>query len=266
MADLASVISDLSDEHDSLDPIVAALDEAGWDTPTPAEPWTVRDQISHLAFFDEQALLAVSEPDEFAAGLGEIAKDLQGFVDGPIERGRSMSGAEVLGWWREARARMLESFRALDPNVRVPWYGPPMSPASFVTARIMETWAHGQDVVDALGVDRAPTERLRNVCHIGVRARNFSYATHGMETPTDPVTVELRAPNGDTWSWYEGSADRITGSALGFCLVVTQRRHPDDTDVVAEGPLAKEWLSIAQAFAGPPGGGRKPGQFEKVTG
>jgi len=146
----------------------------------------------------------------------------------------------------------------------VPWYGPPMSAASKITARLMETWAHGQDVADALGRTRVATDRLRHVAHIGVGARPFSYAINGRELPADPVRVELIGPSGDQWTWGDpDAANVVRGSALDFCLVITQRRHRDDTDVVAEGPLADEWLAIGQAFAGPPGTGRQPGQFPR---
>jgi uncharacterized protein (TIGR03084 family) len=127
----------------------------------------------------------------------------------------------------------------------------------------METWAHGQDVVDALGAERAPTDRLRHVAHIGVTARPFAYRVHGLDLPDVPVRVALDPPaGGETWVWGdEGAADRVSGPALDFCLVVTQRRHPADTHLVIEGDAAVEWMSIAQAFAGPPGAGRQPGQF-----
>jgi hypothetical protein len=59
----------------------------------------------------------------------------------------------------------------------------------------------------------------------------------------------------------EEAANRVTGPALDFCLLVTQRRHRDDTAVTATGATADQWLSIAQSFAGPPGPGRRPGQF-----
>ena len=61
-----------------------------------------------------------------------------------------------------------------------------MSARSFLTARLMETWAHGQDVVDALGADRPPTDRLRHVAHIGVGARAFSYVANGVTMPDEP--------------------------------------------------------------------------------
>jgi uncharacterized protein (TIGR03084 family) len=139
-----------------------------------------------------------------------------------------------------------------------------MSAMSFATARLMETWAHGQDVADALGVEREPTDRLRHVAHIGVHARRYSYQVRGLEVPAEEVRVELVGPNWSTWSWGDPTArNRVVGEALDFCLVVTQRRNVADTELVVEGPLAIEWMSIAQAFAGPPGVGRSPGQFPR---
>ena len=223
----------------------------------------MRDQISHLAFFDEQASLAAGDPDAFSASLGDIARDVDGFMQAPLERGRALSPSSVLEWWRGAREAMLDVFERLEGGTRIAWFGPPMSPASFITARLMETWAHGQDVADALGLAREPTERLRHVAHIGVRARPNSYASRGLEPPAGEVRVDLRGPGGDRWVWNEAAEPGVTGDAVDFCLVVTQRRHLDDTDLVVEGDAAREWMAIAQAFAGPPGSGRRPGQFPK---
>ncbi|HKN99438.1 MAG TPA: TIGR03084 family metal-binding protein, partial [Pseudonocardiaceae bacterium] len=166
----------------------------------------------------------------------------------------------LLATWRRGRADLLATLRAVPAGTKLPWFGPPMGVASMATARLMETWAHGQDVVDALGVRRAPTARLRHVAHIGVRTVNFAFAVHGLEPPAEPFRFELTAPDGDLWAWGdESAADRITAPALDFCLLVTQRRHRDDLAVTATGPIARQWLPIAQAFAGPPGRGREPG-------
>ena len=125
------------------------------------------------------------------------------------------------------------------------------------TARLMETWAHGQDVADALGVDRPATARLRNVAHIGVRTRDFAYAIRGLTPPAEPFRVELTAPDGSAWTWGpDDAAQRVNGPALDFCLLVTQRRHRDELALRATGPDADTWLEIAQAFAGAPGPGR----------
>lgn len=260
MIDLRDICDDLEAEHADLDSLVAPLDAAGWDTPTPAEGWSVRDQISHLAFFDRAGTTAIEDPGAFGASLQELLADIQGFMDRPLIEGRSLPLSEVLARWREARSGMITVFRTADPRIRAPWYGPPMSPASFISARLMETWAHGQDVADALGVRRTPTERLRHVAFLGVRARPFSYSNRGMTAPEEDLRVELTGPSGEAWSWGSGD-DLVSGDAEDFCLVVTQRRHLDDTSLKVEGPLATEWMSIAQCFAGPPGPGRRPGQF-----
>ena len=173
-----------------------------------------------------------------------------------------MSSADLLEWWRTGRAAMLDVFRGLDSKTRIPWFGPAMSAVSFATARLMETWAHGQDIVDTLGIERAATERLRHVAYIGVRARPFSYRIHDQEPPTAEVRGELVSPAAELWTWGDAQAsNRVCGTALDFCWVVTQRQHVADTALRIQGPIATEWMQIAQAFAGPPGTGREPGQF-----
>lgn len=264
-ASLEELLSDLEQEHSDLDAIVADLDDGSWDLPTPAQGWSVRDQIGHLAFFDEAAATALTDPNALAAKAEEILSSGTDPMEEHLSRGRAAKPQEVLDWWRVARESMVTSARRSPPGARVPWFGPPMGLNSFVTARLMETWAHGLDVADTLGVKRAPTERLRHIAHLGVSARPFSYAVRGREVPPGSVRVELRSPSGDPWVWDVGDEQRfddralVRGDALDFCLVVTQRRHRDDTDLEANGALAAEWLEIAQAFAGPPGPGRPPG-------
>ena len=169
-----------------------------------------------------------------------------------MARARDRTGREVLAWWREPREATLAGLRSHGPRDRVPWVAGPMSAMSFATARLMETWAHGQDVFDALGVERAPTDRLHHVAELGVRTRPYAYAVRGLELPDGEVRVELTGPDGAAWTWGESSADVVRGPAVDFCLVVTQRRNPADTALQVSGPLASEWIPIAQAFAGPP--------------
>jgi uncharacterized protein (TIGR03084 family) len=257
---LGDLIGDLEAEHGALDALVSGIDAPAWDCVTAAEPWTVRDQIGHLAFFDEAATEAIVDPERFVPK----AEALIGAGGDPMEehlrRGRAVKAPQVLAWWRGARSGFVAAARTLDAGDRVPWYGPPMGALSFVSARLMETWAHGQDVADALGVTRPATARLRHVAHLGVRARPFSYAVRGLDVPSEEVRVELTGPDGDSWAWGSaGAPAEVRGPALDFCLVVTQRRHVDDTSLVLSGSAATEWMGIAQAFAGPPGPGRAPG-------
>jgi uncharacterized protein (TIGR03084 family) len=261
MADLAALCADLAAEHAALDALVAGLDERDWETPTPAEGWAVRDQIAHLANGDAAARLAVVDPDEFRARapLAREQREQQW-----LARGRAMEPAELLAWWRDSRAALVEALRPLDPATRITWYGPPMSARSHATARLMETWAHGQDVADALGLTRPATARLHHIAHLGVITRGWSYATRGLTAPEGSVRVELEGPSGEQWTWGDADLpDRVLGPALDFCLVVTRRRHPADTALVVQGPLAADWIAIAQAYAGPPGSGRAAGAFPR---
>ena len=263
--DLGALCDDLAAEQSALDDVLEPLSPQEWLTPTPAEGWDVRDSVGHLAHFDAAAALSATDPATFEEReLARAIGDSEAYFADILARGRSLPGPEVLAWWRAERGRFADVYRSLDPKQRVPWFGPPMSAASKVTARLMETWAHGQDVVDALGAERPATDRLRHVAHIAVGARAFSYMVRGVAVDERPVRVELTAPSGDTWTWGPADApDVVRGDALGFCLVLTQRRHRDDADLDAVGPAANEWLDIGQAFAGAPGPGRRPGQFAR---
>ena len=134
-----------------------------------------------------------------------------------------------------------------------------MGAKSFLTARLMEVWAHGQDICDAVGATREPTDRLRHIAQLGVITRGWSYLVRGEQPPDGAVRVELTAPSGEVWTWGPDDApDRVTGPAEDFCLVVTQRRHVDDTDLEIDGELATGWMGRAQAFAGGPTTGPDP--------
>jgi uncharacterized protein (TIGR03084 family) len=254
---VTELLNDLDAEHLDLDALLVTLDEAGWARLTPAVGWAVRDQISHLAFFDDAAVLALTDPAAFAS-LAEAAMAVSDPMEEHLRRGRAMTGIEILAWWRSSRAAMVDATRGLPDGARVPWFGPPMGVLSFVSARLMETWAHGQDVADAIGASRLPTARLRHIAHLGVRTRSFSYAVRGLEPPPRPVLVALTGPMGERWIWGDTDVehDSVEGPALDFCLVVTQRRHVGDTDLVVTGDSASQWMTVAQAFAGPPGPGR----------
>ncbi len=253
MAEIQDVLNDLTAEGTDLDELLAPLEDLS--AATPAQGWTIAHQIGHLAWTDEVSLVAATDATAFAALLAREAADPFGFVDAAAQEWSTR--ADLRTAWRAGRSALVLALRAVPAGVKVPWFGPPMSPTSMATARLMETWAHGQDVADALGLTREPTDRIRQVAHIGVRTRDFAYAIHELTPPTEPFRVELTAPSGDTWMWGpEDARQRVSGPALDFCLLVTQRRHRDDLRLVAEGPDADKWLDIAQAFAGPPGPGR----------
>ena len=258
---LASVLTDLRLEGDQIEALVAPLpdDADGWRAPTPAAGWDVAHQVAHLAWTDETALFAVTDRARWDAAVLEALEDPDGFVDVEAARGADVPAPELLERWRTSRARLASALAALPADTKIPWYGPPMSATSMATARFMETWAHGRDIAAGLGVELPADDRVRHVVHLGVRTRGFAYATRGLPAPTSEVRVVLTLPSGAVVE--HGPADapaRITGSAYDFGLVVTQRLHPEDADLVAVGEDAFEWLDLAQAFAGPPGPGREP--------
>jgi uncharacterized protein (TIGR03084 family) len=247
------LLADLAAEGAALEELLGTLEPADWARPTPAAGWTVAHQVAHLAWTDEVALLAAADPAAFAVrAAGEPADAVvrgaeEGAVDPP---------AVLLARWRTGRGALAEALAAVPDGTRLPWFGPPMSAASMATARLMETWAHGVDVGDALGRPPRPSARLDHVAHLGVRTRAFSFAAHGRPAPTAPIRVELTRADGSRWT--EGPPDAgqsVTGPLLDFCLRVVQRRPRAALSLVAVGPDADAWLDVAQAFAGPPGRG-----------
>lgn len=258
MADAAPIVADLRAESDALDALVTDLADDAWATPTPAPGWSIANQIAHLLWTDRVALLSVVDEPCFIEVVADAAKNPTGFVDAGAEEIVATTPPDaLLVGWRTTRTALHDALITVTEGRKLLWFGPPMSAASMATARLMETWAHGLDIADALGAQPVASERLRSIAHLGVRTRDFAYAVHSLPAPAEPFRVELTAPDGSTWEWGPAdAAHRVTGSALDFCQLVTQRRPRAELDVTATGADAEHWLSIAQAFAGPPGKGR----------
>jgi uncharacterized protein (TIGR03084 family) len=255
---VADVLSDLADESGWLDATVRDLHDEDWHRQTPAPGWTIAHQIAHLAWTDDQARCSATDPEEFAVRLNELLTG-EVTIDSAAAEGAADPPEILLQRWRDGREQLAATLLALPPKSRLPWFGTEMNPLSTATGRIMETWAHGQDIAETLGVPHPPTNRLRHVAHIAVRARDYAFVAHGLTPPSDPFFVQVTAPDETIWTWGPDDAkQRVTGTALDLCLLATQRRHRLDTDLVAAGPDADRWLDIAQAFAGPPGAGREP--------
>lgn len=258
-ADIPALIDDLDAESHVVDDLLARLAPTDWSQNTPSVGWNITDQVTHLAYFDDATVLSLTDPARFREEAALLVADGADFADRVALQFHQHDPAALLAWFRRSRAGLVAGYRAADPRLRLPWYGPDMGVASSITARLMETWAHGQDIADALGVSREPTSRLRHVAHLGVAGLPYSYAVNRMSLPTVPIRVELAAPTGETWTWGpEDARDSVTGSALDFCLAVTQRRHPGDVSLQIVGRVAREWMGVAQTFAGPAGTGRAP--------
>ena len=260
---MKQICSDLEEQYQEFDELVSKLEEKLWHHKTPFFQWSIFDEVAHIAFFDHEALLAIEDLDRFkkrAKGVMEVILSDGSWpaytnpLLGPEEP------AELLALWRNTRNRLIRRLTNMSPKGRLPWYGPDMSARSFATARMMETWAHSQDVFDTLRVKRVNCARLQHVAHIGVTTFSWSFIARKLQVPWIKPRVELTGPSGELWEWGESDAmERVWGSAEEFCLVVTQRRHVSDTDLEWQGENVGKWLSIAQAFAGVPQEPPEPG-------
>lgn len=260
--EISAALSMLDQESRELDDILTGLSPQQWALETPSAGWTIADQIAHLHWTDIVSTQPVTKDPEFDALRARVAsgKDL-GLIDDEAHRIAGQPVESLLAAWRAGRQRLREVLEAADPSAKIAWFGPPMRPATMITARIMETWAHGLDVFDTLGEAKPAGPALAAVARIGVRTRGFSFGNHGLEAPSAEVRVELSMPAGDDLTFGpDDAANRVSGTAWGFAAVVTQRRHIDDVDLAAEGNVAEEWMSIAQTFAGPPTRGPRAGQ------
>ena len=260
--DVTEVLTDLLAEQEALDVIVAPLGAEQLALATPSPRWTVADQLAHLTYFDNNAALAIEDPDAFQQTITALFEAAVGGDDAIDEfvlgAWRHLAPAELLAGWRAGRRRLADAAATLADDTRIAWYGPSMGAKSFLTARLMEVWAHGQDIIDTVGAERPATDRLRHIAQLGYITRKWSYVNRRLEPPVGDVHVTLTAPSGETWTWGEDDENRVSGPALDFCLVVTQRRHVDDTALVVEGDRARDWLIRAQAFAGPATDGPAP--------
>ena len=252
----ASVRKDLLAEQADLDAVVSTLESAQWELATPSPSWSIRDQIGHLAYFDRAAAAAIVDVDRFRIMRDELIEHLgdpAGADAATLSATRAMAPGELLEHWRKSRRELADAAATLADDTRVEWYGPSMGSKSFLTARLMEAWAHGQDIADTVGVERSATDRLRHIAQLGYITRGWTYVNRGLEMPEEAVRVELNAPSGDTWVWGPAAADStVRGTALDFCLVTSQRRHVADTGLATQGHAAADWLEKAQLFAGPP--------------
>ncbi|MHB1208723.1 MAG: TIGR03084 family metal-binding protein [Acidimicrobiales bacterium] len=254
MSELDDVRADLVAEQRSLDELVGDLTNEQWLQATPSEGWNVADQIGHLTYFDVAAATAITRPEDFRASLHALIEGASslGLDEYTLGAFRQLDVHARLSAWREGRADLERAALTLGDEDRVPWYGPSMSAKSFLTARLMEVWAHATDVADALSVRRTATDRLRHIAQLGFITRSWSYSVRGETPPVGEVRVQLVSPSGAPWTRGAPDAqDTITGTMEDFCLVVTQRRHLDDT-TLSTGELGRHWLLRAQAFAGGP--------------
>jgi len=258
------VYADLKTENEVLDQLVAGLDAAQWDLPTPAPGWTIKHQVAHLSSVARIAGIAASDPDLFVKVTAGADKNFDGAVGAMLTPYLEASPADLLARWRTERDETAKALSVLPPAQMLPWVVRQIPAGVLAAAGLMELFAHGQDIADAVGVHPEYTDTIGHLAWFATRNRDFGYEVRGLTPPDVEFRYELTAPSGTRWEFGPADAEnRITGPAVDFCLLVTRRRHRADLAVSATGPEAGHWLDIAQAYRGSPGPGREPGQFSK---
>ena len=255
---------DFRAEVDELQSFLAALAEPDWSRPTTFQRWTPWDVVAHLHFYDRVALAALAGEAVFAAQRDALVRKLaQRIGNAEIARGEigELTPGALLARWHATARELADQLGTCDAKRRLPWFGPDMGVRMFTTARLMETWAHGQEVYDLMRAPRTHSDRIRNIATIGVKTFAWAFANRGLDVPGPPPYVRLDAPSGAVWEWNEPSTtSRIAGSAVDFCRTVTQVRNVADTSLEVTGDVARRWMAIAQCFAGPPADPPKPGE------
>lgn len=256
------VISALIADGDDLDGLVAELSPPKWALRTPAVGWTIAHQVAHLAATFRMAAMAASDPTWFKSMAVGLSDDFDANVAAALAPYLGGTPGVLLSRWRVERAAAESALAALPADQLVPWLIRPIPVSMLASAGMMELFGHGQDIADALGVERERTDRLRYVAGFIVRTWDFGYAARGETPPDEEFRFELTGPSGDLWAFGPADASGvISGPAVDLCLLATRRRHRDDLALRATGADAEHWLDIAQCYRGPAGVGRKPGQF-----
>ena len=242
------ILADLVAEQQAVDQFLQTIRDRDWKTKTPAAGWDVRDQVSHLAFFEEYAYNALAEGGSRLSDIDDYASGEDFTMAGALE-GRKLRPQEVIEWWRGSRARVVDVLSRTDPKKRIPWFAGDMSAKAFATARQMETWAHGIDVHDAFGAEPEDTVRLKNIAWLGWRALPHAFGVAG-EDYTETVRLELIGPNYAKWLFGPDDSEQlIKGRAGDWCRVAVRRRSAHGTSLIAEGKVAEVALSVARAYA-----------------
>jgi uncharacterized protein (TIGR03084 family) len=258
---------DFHDEGAALAALITPLSKEAFDTPTLFKGWTINTILRHLHVWNIAADLSLSDAAAFEAFLFEMASGIRGgrLPDFEAAYLHGLSGQELCAAWVKQFEAMTTRFAAADPKHRVKWVGPEMSVLSSITARLMETWAHGQAVYDVLGVERTDTDRIGNIVRLGINTYGWTFRNRAEDAPGPMPHLRLTAPSGVLWEFGEpGGADLIAGSATEFCQVICQTRNIADTALSVTGAAASRWMAIAQCFAGPPQTPPSPGARHKV--
>lgn len=254
---MREILSDLVAEQQALDQFLQRINERQWKLPTSAPGWSIKDTVSHLAYTERFAAQVLAE----GSSVVKKAKvdDVDAWTALGITEGREMRYQQVIEWWRNSRADVVDALSRMEGTDRVPWIAGDMSARAFATLRLMETWAHGLDIKDAmeglLTYDEeeedptADTSRIRHVAWLAHRMLPYAFAEAGEDFPDSGIRLELMGPRYARWVYGpEDAADVIKGIASEWCRIAVQRMDHGTTSLKTEGDKAETAIKIVRTY------------------
>ncbi len=254
---MREILSDLVAEQQALDQFLQRISERQWNLPTSAPGWSIKDTVSHLAYTEQFAARVIEQ------GPSVIKKAKLGDIDEwtalGVKEGRGMRYQQVIEWWRNSRADVVDALSRMDGSDRVHWVAGDMSARAFATLRLMETWAHGLDIKDAmeglLTFDEeeedptADTSRIRHIAWLAHRMLPYAFSEAGEKFPQAGIRLELMGPRYARWVYGPDDAeDVIKGVAGEWCRIAVQRLDHGATSLKAEGTNAETALRVVRTY------------------
>lgn len=253
---MREILSDLVAEQQSLDQFLQRIHERDWKLPTSAKGWSILDTVSHLAYTETFAASAIEQGQAFVDA--EAVTDVDEWTARGVAQGRGKRYQEIIEWWRNGRADVVDALSRMDAADRIPWVLSSVSAKGFATLRLMETWAHGLDIKDAmegrLPVDEeeepeGDSPRLRHVAWLAHRMLPYAFEQAGEAYPANGVRVQLMGPRYARWVFGPEDTDNvIKGIASEFCRVAVHRLDAADTGLKAIGDDAETALRVLRAY------------------
>jgi uncharacterized protein (TIGR03084 family) len=255
---MREILSDLVAEQQALDQFLQGIHERDWKRKTSARGWTIMDTVNHLAYSETFGARAIVEGQAFidAAAITDIDE----WADRGVRQGKGKRYQEVIEWWRNGRASVVDALSRMTTDDRVAWLVNDVGAKTFATLRLMETWAHGLDIKDAMADKIRPVEegeddpladtpRLRHVAWLAHRMLPYAFRQAGEAFPESGIRVELMGPRYARWVYGPPEApDVIKGVASEWCRVAVHRLDVAYTGLKAIGDGAETALRIVRAY------------------
>ena len=243
MVRVRTILSDLVAEQQSLDQYLQKIPVHDWSIPTAVQGWDIRDTVSYLAHFEELAALTVTgepPPDSYSDAYADLVSD-------GIQRGRDIRPQDVIEWWRQGRAKLIEPLSEMTSSQLTPWFNGSVSAKTVAAYRLTETWNYGLDIYEAMGDEYEDTTRIRHICELGWATLPAQFEYRG--EPHPPIRLEVIGPQ--YYKWVYGEEDtphRIKGNASDWARVAVHRLAPSDTQLHCTSEVAERALELVSVY------------------